>query len=676
MKKRSGSPARRIAPGNYRFRVVDRKLTMPDGLELGTTIYMPYRKKPGERFPVLLEILPYRKDDTFFVADYPSYSYFAKHGYIVAKVDIRGTGASPGPYPDREYSDIELADAEEIIAQLAAMPVSNGKVAMWGVSWSGFNSIQVAMRRPEALKTILIMHASDDLFHDDIHYIDGVLHLDPYHLFINHETGLPRTPLYRLDRDYFENRFAKKPWLFEYLGHPQDGSFWRVKSLRQDYGAIDIPVYIVGGLNDGYRDTVIRILENLDAPVRAEMGPWDHSCPDNGGPGPNYEWHDEAIAWFDHWLKGRENGIGEESRGPRRLTVFVREGDRPDPGLETATGHWRHERWPIERTRWTSFYPSSGKRLLKGPGKPARDHLVYAADSGTAAGHWWGDTTGDMREDDKTCLIYDTEPLSKKAELIGRARVNLRFIAPTRRLNFSVRLEDVAPDGSVAMVTGALINSRHIDNRLEPSDLVPGKIYDLTMELHFSTWTFKKGHRIRMAVSNAQFPMAWPSPEPMTTSLIVGEKGTRLILPVVPGRASSRPDWIKVKDKLEHPRGANLSPPDGRPELARYVRKNKKTGTTSYIHETNSAYRVKKRRFDISGKSVWTTLPEDPARSSYTGTMSTRISGRTGSITLKTRINVMSDRHSFVLRVTRAIYRNNKRIRQKTWRQVYPRTDH
>lgn len=676
MTPKAKTPGRKYSPGNYRFSVVDRELTMPDGVVLATTMYMPYRKHRGETFPVLLELLPYRKDDTFFLLDYPSYSYFARHGLIVVKVDIRGTGGSNGSYPNREYSDQELDDAVEIIRQLARLPKSNGNVAMWGVSWSGFNAIQVAMRRPPELKTIVAMHASDDLFHDDLHYIDGVLHLDPYHLFINHETGLPRTPQYRLDKAYFHDRFDQKPWLFEYLSHPQDGDFWRRKSLFCDYTAIDIPVYIIGGLQDGYRDTVVRLLENLCVPVRAELGPWDHSCPDDGTPGPNYEWQDEAIVWFDHFLKGHKNSVEREAQLPPRLTTFVRSGDSPDANSETVSGHWRHENWPIERVRLQKFYPATNGRLLKNPGKKAEDSLVYVADSGTAAGTWWGDSTGDMRGDDAYSLVYDSTPVDGLTEIVGQPSVKLSFRSQKSKCNWSIRLEDVAPDGSVALVTGALFNSRHICGRLTPCGLKPGKTYQTEVKLHFTTWTFRKGHKIRLSVSNAQFPMAWPSPDQMTTTLDIGNRDTAITLPVIPGRSKSSPLWRKPKLKPDNPHGDYIETGEKKPDLAKYVRVDSNTGKTSFVLETNSAYRVHNRQFFVSGKNVWSTSRANPAESQYLGNMQTEI--RTGRriIRLKTRIALESTATTFNLTVTRSLTLNGRQVRQKTWKQTFARVNH
>ncbi|MGH9649114.1 MAG: CocE/NonD family hydrolase, partial [Terriglobales bacterium] len=337
------------APRAYKFEIQRAWLTMPDGVRLSATYFLPKARTAGERFPALLELLPYRKDDSFYLRDYPVYSYFAKCGFATVKVDIRGTGSSEGTVPEREYSDAELDDAVEIIRQLARMPWSNGSVGMWGISWGGFNSLQVAMRQPPELKAILALHASDDLYHDDVRYIDGIYHKDEYELTIDHENALPQPPDYRLDEKYFEQRFNAQPWLLTYLKQQKDGPFWRSHSLRWQPEKIQVPVYLIGGQLDGYRDTPLRLLENLRSPVKAVMGPYQHDWPDNAEPGPTYEWRHEAVRWFNHWLRGEDTGILQEPR----LALFVRDYVPPDHALQTTPGHWRYEDWPIARTRWT-----------------------------------------------------------------------------------------------------------------------------------------------------------------------------------------------------------------------------------------------------------------------------------------------------------------------------------
>lgn len=682
---------------------------MPDGTRLATTIYMPHARRRGEKFPVLLELLPYRKDDTFFLMDYPTYSYFAKHGFMTVKVDIRGTGASQGSTPPREYSDIELDDAVEIIRQLSEMEESNGNVAMWGISWSGFNSIQVAMRRPPALKAIIAMHASDDLYHDDIHYVDGVLHLDPYHLFINHELGLPRTPRYRLDSHYFTKRFDQKPWLFTYLSQQEDGDFWRRKSLRfQGYDKVNIPVYLIGGLNDGYRDTVIRMLENLSGPVRAEIGPWGHSSPDDGVPGPNFEWQDEAIEWLAPWLgvnakKEARNRGSSKTAGSRRLMTFVRDGHEPDLDQSTSPGSWRVFDWPVTGGLKASLYLSAGGKLLKRPGKKGTDRILATASSGTAAGWWWGETTDDMRQDDSSCLTYD-RLVDEPVQIVGLPEVRLKVSSEAKRAFWSVRLEDVSPTGKVTLVTGALINGAHLggesnrsdggaldrnggshdqhsrdgtlfSERLGNRELVPDAQYDLAVKLHFTTWTFQKGHRIRLAVSNAQFPMAWPSAESVASSIHTGSKATALVLPTVPTGSGKKPTLPRVARKSSSPQGGDVDIDDGKPDSRREVIR-QADGTVSFVVANRSQWDIGRRRFRVEGSNTWTTNDKTPENSKYEGVMQHDITTASRKITLKTRMLVESDKTHFHVTVTRELRSAGSLVRRKIWQESVKRRLH
>jgi len=158
---------------------------MPDGGRLAADLYLPKETKPAERLPVLLEYIPYRKTEsrssTFSLA-----SYFVRRGYVVARVDIRGSGSSEGRVIEYEYCDQEQTDAEVVIDWLSKQPFSNGNVGMFGISWGGFNSIHLAMRNPPALKAIIAVMATDDLFEDDVRYIDGQMHVDAYELGYRH----------------------------------------------------------------------------------------------------------------------------------------------------------------------------------------------------------------------------------------------------------------------------------------------------------------------------------------------------------------------------------------------------------------------------------------------------------------------------------------------------------
>ena len=163
-----------LAPPAYGVRIEKVRIPMKDGVGLAASLFIPTGGKPDEKFPALLEYLPYRKDDGTIERDYPLHTYFAHRGYVTARVDIRGTGASEGETPPREYSQQEQEDGLEVIAWLARQPWSNGNVGMFGISWGGFNSLQLAMRHPPALKAIITVCATEDLFKEDVHFIDQI----------------------------------------------------------------------------------------------------------------------------------------------------------------------------------------------------------------------------------------------------------------------------------------------------------------------------------------------------------------------------------------------------------------------------------------------------------------------------------------------------------------------
>src|SRR6202046_424433 len=192
-------------------------IPMKDGVRLAATLYMPANPKAGEHFPALLEYLPYRKDDDEAERDYGTHSYFARRGFVGARVDIRGFGESEGVPPDREYSAQKQEDAEQVIAWLARQPWSNGKVGMLGISWGGFNSIQMALRKPPALKAILAIAATDELFKEDVHYMDGIFHVDEFELTMDLDQGRTGAPDFNLTQAAIDARMNSPPWSLNYM---------------------------------------------------------------------------------------------------------------------------------------------------------------------------------------------------------------------------------------------------------------------------------------------------------------------------------------------------------------------------------------------------------------------------------------------------------------------------
>jgi len=280
---------------------------------------------------------------------------------------------------------------------------------MLGISWGGFNSIQLAMRHPPALKAILAVDATEQLFHDDIHYIDGMMHADEFELAMDLSSALTRAPDFPVDEQSLAARFDRPPWFLLYLRHQRDGEFWKIPVGALD--ALRIPAFLIGGLFDGYRDSVPRMLERVKAPVKAIIGPWNHTFPHDAAPGPAVEWRDQAVGWWDHWLKNRENGVLNEPR----LAVYMRHWYPPDLNLAEIPGEWRCENgWPPAGLHEETLYLQSDHRLTRKAPTSSVHHLKYISSVGVEAGFWWGDLTPDQRPVDAFSLAYDSAPLSEE----------------------------------------------------------------------------------------------------------------------------------------------------------------------------------------------------------------------------------------------------------------------
>jgi putative CocE/NonD family hydrolase len=659
-------------PAAYGMEIQEAWISMPDGARLSADLYQPTGGQVGERFPVLLEYLPYRKHEGRS-RNWPLYSYFVQRGYVIAAVDIRGTGNSEGRVVPHEYSDIEHADGEIVIDWLSKQPWSNGSVGMFGISWGGFNSIQMAARNIPALKAIVAIDATEDLYQDDVHYMDGIMHLDSWEMSMDLDNARPGAPEYRIDDDNFRNRFDTEPWTLAHKRQQRDGPYWDRASLRGRYDEIRIPTFHIGGWYDGYRDSVARMLEHVkNAPVKAIVGAWHHTWPNEPYPGPGMEWRHEAIRWFDQFLKGEDTGILDEPR----FAVFVRDWHAPGPRLENAPGKWRYEDgWPIARMRERILYPQPDHTLASGKPAATEHQLGYVPSAGFEAGGpvmWWGDVAHDQRGTDAFSLVYDSGPLEADLEIMGFPRAILTVAANATRANWIARLSDVAPDGTVTQVTGAAMNGTHRDSARNPRAIVPGEPFELDIEMHFTSWVFPKGHRIRLAVNNAMWPMLWPTPDLMTTQLQLGT--SRLALPVVPFEPRPVPDFLPpAKDPVfagvESIDGGTTS---GYGEISS-VDRNPQNGTvgakatngsgTRYPWGTEKSFET--IRYEINDKA--------PADARVTGThrLEVELPGRT--LVWDAELTFRSDRDNFFYSYRRRLTENGKPVREKTWNQTIPR---
>jgi len=656
-----------------RFRTQTGFLTMRDGVRLAVTYFLPAPRSAGQRLPVVLSMTPYRKDDDGFIYSYAVYPYLARRGIAVAHMDVRGTGASEGLTPDREYSDAELGDLEQIVAQLAAEPWSNGNVGMMGISWSGFNSIMTAMRRPPALKTILVAHASEDLYGNDVHYIDGCLHVDVYALEMEVENAVPRPPKYALDEAYFRERFDREPWTLAYLRHQRDGDWWhKGRSVRSDWSALDVPVYAIGALLDGYRDFVPRILDNVAAPVWAEIGPWNHAWPHDGEPLPDYEWRRGAVRWFKRWLADDRS----VDFGGKALTVFQRDATPPDMSLKEAPGTFSLYEWPIEGTRTLRLVPQADHSLVEpadepagAADEPATHHLPYVAGSGVAVGNWWGEPTGDMRPADEHALVYDSTTLDDQLLVLGSPQVRLTAAADAPTAHWFARLEDVWPDGRVSLVSGGGVNGAQRASRRDPQPLPVGQPVTLRFPMRFTTYTFEPGHRIRLVVTNAQFPMVWPSAQSMTTTLRVGDGSSFVeILTVPPAEAVTMPRPV-----LPDPEAPDAEYLDYEPLTPFRVLRDDPHGITEVEEREGSDLRVGAHGFAYLNVVRRWVDNRDPARAGLVGRGREIIALPGRTLTVRAVLRIRSDATHFHVTVRRTILEGGALVRTRTWSEDIPR---
>ena len=643
-------------------------ISMKDGVRLAATLYMPEGAKSWEQFPALLEYLPYRKDDGTAAEDYGKHAYFARRGYISVRVDIRGFGASEGIPPEREYSELEQQDGEQVIAWLAHQPWSNGKVGMFGISWGGFTAEQMAMRHAPGLKAIVAVCATGELFHDDVHYIDGMAHIDEFELNMDMAEGWAGAPDYSLDEKTLGPRFNSPPWSLLYLQHQHDGPFWRerVRPLSE----ITIPTFLIGGLQDGYRDNIPDMLMQSKAPMRAIVGPWNHSFPNNADFGPRVEWRDQAVRWFDYWLKGRDTGVRDDPR----LVIYMQHWHAPDPNLPDVPGEWRREDvWPPAEAKNATLFLQPDHMLSDSATAPATHQLKYIATVGVEAGFWWGELLSDPRPVDAFSLVYDSAPLREDTAILGRPRALLQASASAIQADWFARLSDVAPDGTVTQITGAGINGAQRESMSEPRDLEPGKVYSLAIEMHLTSWIFPKGHRIRVAISNALWPMVLPTPYSMTTLLqLGGERGSRLVLPIVPAKGNTPPAFSPPQPIEER---TDIKS-EGFPWPGQWTVERDEAGQKTTVHwKGKDGYKYPWGTQDDSESMTYEGDDAHPESCTVRGEAESIFALKGRTLVWRGRLLVTTDQKNFYYKYTRELVKDGQMLKSKTWQETIPR-DH
>ncbi|MBP2366532.1 CocE/NonD family hydrolase [Pseudonocardia parietis] len=512
----------------------DTRIPLADGTTLATRIWRP---ESADAVPAVLEFIPYRLRDMTAVRDSMHHPYLAGHGIAGVRVDLRGSGDSDGVLAD-EYLAKELDDAEEVLAWLAEQPWCSGRTGMMGISWGGFNALQVAARRPESLGAIATVCSTDDRYSDDVHYMGGCLLGDnlSWASVMQSNNALPPDPDGVGDKweDMWLQRLQGSGlWAEKWLRHQRRDDYWRHGSVCEDYDAIQIPVLAASGWADGYSNAVFRLLEHLDVPRRGLIGPWSHTYPHLGQPGPAIGFLQELVRWFGRWLADEENGVDEGCS----LCTWMQDTVPPSTAYEDRPGRW------VADPSWPSPHVTPEERpLLPGrigePGDtgPEVEQTVSSPLSvGQFGGKWCSynappDLPYDQREEDGGSLVFETEQLRAPVEILGAPVLDLEVTADAPVAMVAARLSDVAPGGPATRVTYGLLNLTHRDSHAEPAPLEPGKRYRVRVELNGVAQYFPPGHRIRISLSTSYWPLAWPPPEPVQLAVTTGRSS--LTLPV------------------------------------------------------------------------------------------------------------------------------------------------
>lgn len=656
-------------------------IPMPDGARLAARVWMPEGAEANP-VPALIEYLPYRKRDFTRGRDEPIHGYFAGHGYISIRIDVRGTGDSDGVLYD-EYSAVEHNDAIAAINWIAAQTWCDGNVGMFGISWGGFNALQVAARQPESLKAIITLCAADDRYSDDAHYMGGCLLnenlqwgaiLTTYNAYPpDPEIAGPQWREMWLERLENATHFPAR-----WLEHQRRDDFWKHGSVCEDYSAIRCPVYAIGGWADAYSSAIPRLLKNLTVPCKGLIGPWAHAFPHDAVPGPTIGFLQEALMWWDRWLKNEPNAIMDEPA----YRVWMQESVPPLPYYDKRPGRWvAEEQWPSPDIVELRHYLCS-----TGLGAASEPDATFSATSpmttGATSGEWCGfgadgETPADQRPDDGRSMTFDSPPLDERMEILGAPRLHLEFSVDRPVAMIAVRLNDVAPDGASTRVTYALKNLTHLNGDETPEPLVPGRVYRTTVELNDIAQAFPAGNTLRLAISTNYWPIAWPSPEPV--ELTVYSAGSYLDLPVRTPRSAD--DTLRTFHEPQTARSGEQTAL--RP--SRFHRKLERDLTTNNViyswfsdgADTGGAglLRIEDIQMDVgtSIRKQYQIAETDPLSATAQFEMRALLQRPDWHIRIESNTVLSSSLDDFLIEAELEAFENNESVFRNTWRLKIPR---
>ncbi|MSP11623.1 MAG: CocE/NonD family hydrolase [Chloroflexi bacterium] len=666
-------------------------IPMRDGVRLAADLYMP--DEEAARFPVVMEYIPYRKDEVAPFSRF--YEYLARHSYILARVDIRGTGGSEGINVD-EYVLQEQLDGYDAIEWLAQQPWCDGHVNMMGFSYGGFSSLQVATHNPPHLTTIIPAYFTDDRYTDDCHYRGGLLRMyydvGYYGNFMVAYNALPPYPEWCTGqagggdwaRIWEQHLAHNEPYILKWLSHQTNDAYWRHGSVRDIPERIKCPVFMIGGWQDGYPNPPLRLYESLQVPRKLLMGPWNHRMPDSAIPGPRIDYLHEVVRWLDYWCKGIETGIMAEPP----VTVYMQHAEPPVVDRLDSAGAWRSEvDWPPPGAAAKTFYLAGADRGSAGnllgeklEAADGTDYYAYDPTVGVTGGLWSGGImfglAGDQRPDEARSLIYTTPPLAEDVHILGWPRAHLYVASKpvgtpeALVMGFAASLADVAPDGASHLVAKGMLNGTRRASLVQPEPMEPGEIYELDIQIDATAWVFPKGHRIRLSIASADWPNVWPTPQPAINSVARGaQRPSCLVLPTVPAVGSATPPAFRPSALAVSRHSDAAHPPTWQ------VVQDVLTGRTSVKIALESDARVNATTVVHRSFSVDCQVdPADPARASAYGRHVSRIERPNEVTQARSDVLIQSTASHFHITIELAVHVNAVLHFSRRWVESLPRS--
>jgi uncharacterized protein len=588
-------------------------IPLKDGTKLAARVWLPV-DATKKKVPALLEYLPYRKRDGTTTRDALTHPYLAGHGYACIRVDMRGNGDSDGLMRD-EYTQQELVDGVEVIEWLAAQKWCDGKVGMFGISWGGFNALQIAALQPPALKAIVTICSTDDRYEDDIHYKGGTL--------LNENLGWAATMLAYSSRPpdpkivgakwkkMWLNRLENEPFLItDWLKHPHRDSYWKHGSVCEDYLKIKVPVLAVGGWNDAYSNAIPRLMKNLRVPRKAIIGPWAHKYPHFAVPNPNIGFLQEMLRWWDFHIKGINTGVTDDPD----YRVYIMDAYKPGSFPTEIKGRWVAESYwgfgNIETKTWSL----SSKGISAEAGNEKALTLTSPQNIGFDGGEyciiWLGEEfPGNQMRDDLGSITFDSPVLTDDMDIVGQPMLELSFSVDKPVVHIAVRLNDVWPTGEVSRITYHLQNLCMRESREYPTPLEPGKRYKMKIKMDDVAWRVPKGHKLRVSISTSYFPMMWPAPEPVKLTVYAG--ASTIAVPLRKKNLTEKPVVFAAPEAAEPVKQKQIK----KPSNSRKTWIDKKTGHTKLaILDDFGSYELKPHGLIVSGagRENYAIDPKDP----------------------------------------------------------------